>query len=123
MTGDTEKEQEPSSGEQQLNVLKRIHEILTKHSSTQTEFIPLLYHSLKQISKHPNNSSNSLDAATSSIRHRLKTAKTLLQQDPAAIELVSKTPEQWQLHIQEKKIELEKKTKHLQRLRESIQKQ
>ncbi|CDO95621.1 unnamed protein product [Kluyveromyces dobzhanskii CBS 2104] len=122
MNNDTEREQQ-SAEESEENVLKRIHDILTKNSSTQTEFIPLLYHSLKQISKHPNNSSNSLDAATSSIRHRLKTAKTLLQQDPAAIELVSKTPEQWQLHIQEKKIELEKKTKHLQRLRESVQKQ
>lgn len=127
-----EKDEQQSPGEAQKsqdlqeiqdNVLYKIHEILTKHSSTQSEFIPQLYHSLKLISKQPNNSSNSLDAATSSIRHRLKTAKALLQQDPQAIELLSKTPEQWQAHILKKRAELEKKKQHMQRLRENVQKQ
>lgn len=109
--------EDTATSTERAETLEKVYDILTKHSSTQTEFITLLYHSLKQISKNPNNSSNTLEAATASIRHRLKTAKSLLQQDTNSIELLSKSPEEWQTHISWKRQELEKKKELFSKLR------
>ncbi|SCU91810.1 LAFA_0F05996g1_1 [Lachancea sp. 'fantastica'] len=78
-------------------------------SSPSVEFIPHLYYAIHQVKKDPNSSTASLEAATSSIRHRLKQCKAHLAQNHECRELLSSTPAEWNVTLAQREKDLEAK--------------
>lgn len=84
------------------------------------EFIPHLFYSLHQIRKDPNNSANQLETATSFIKHRLKSCRSLIANNEDCKRLLSKTTKEWHEHIKNRQKELQVKRKVLNDLSAKI---
>lgn len=103
--------------------LKKIHHALSPEpdkGNTSSEFIPHLFYSLHQLKKEPNNSSNSFETATSSIRHRLKLCKSHISESGECKALLSKSCDEWEQVIQQKQKEIEVKRQVLESLGDNI---
>ncbi|CCK69810.1 Cse2p KNAG_0D00580 [Huiozyma naganishii CBS 8797] len=85
-----------------------------------SEFIPHIFYALNQITRDPNNVSNHLESSTGFIRHRLRTCKELIAENSECMELLSRTPEEWEQELAFKEQELRIKGALLETLRERI---
>ncbi|SCU78217.1 LANO_0A02432g1_1 [Lachancea nothofagi CBS 11611] len=90
-------------------------------SSPSIEFIPQLYYALHQLKKDPNSSTNSLDAATLSIRHRLKQCKAHLAENDECRELLSQTPAEWDKTLTQRQNHLDSKREVFRALEQQVQ--
>ncbi|CUS23334.1 LAQU0S09e02432g1_1 [Lachancea quebecensis] len=91
-----------------------------QNSSQSSEFIPQLYYALHQVKKDPNSSANSLETATSSIRHRLKQCKSHIAESEECRALLSKTPEEWESALQQRQKDLALKQQVFARLEQQV---
>ncbi|CCC67025.1 hypothetical protein NCAS_0A04670 [Naumovozyma castellii] len=94
--------------------------VLSSTSSSSPEFIPHLYYSLYQIRKDPNNATNQLETSTGFIRHRLKTCKSLIEDNADCKKLLAKSTDDWNVYLKQQEAELEVKKKVLHDLSERI---
>lgn len=100
--------------------LYQIYCLLTQQSHSQQEFIPQLFYALYQLKKEPNNGSNSLEMYTSSIRHRLKSCKAILENNPECINLLRISCDDWPNLLQKRQKELEMRESVLNRLNDRV---
>ncbi|AET37870.1 Cse2p Ecym_2117 [Eremothecium cymbalariae DBVPG len=102
---------EPPASDRTLNnqTLNQVYATLTKNTSQQPEFIPQIFYALHQFKEDSKSGGNSLETATSSIRHRIKLCKSYLREDPHCIELLSRPYEDWPQVVEQKQQEIETK--------------
>ncbi|SCU80263.1 LADA_0B06040g1_1 [Lachancea dasiensis] len=113
-----------AAGSMENSHLAQIEALLAPNSAQESptvEFIPQLSYALHQVKKDPNSSTNSLEAATSSIRHRLKQCKAHLAENAACRELLSQTPAEWSKVLEQRQRNLDAKRQVFQQLEEQVQ--
>lgn len=116
---ETQSQQSPQDGPQQQPQTSRSGTVPVAATST-AEFIPQIFYSLHQIRKEPNNFGNQLETSTAFIKHRLKSCKALIANDENCKNLLSKTPQEWHEHMQNREKELQVKRKVLEDLKNKI---
>lgn len=89
-------------------------------TNANTEFIPHIFYTLYKIQKDPNNSSNQLENKTGVIKHRLRSCKTLIKDSNSVVELLGKSPEEWEQFIASRDRELQLKKNVLLDLQRKI---
>ena len=89
-------------------------------TNANTEFIPHIFYTLYQIQKDPNNSNNQLENKTGVIKHRLRSCKSLIRESNSVVELLGKTPEEWEQFIANRDRELQLKKNVLLNLQSKI---
>lgn len=103
--------------------LAQIEELLApdaQSSGQYSEFIPQLYYALHQVKTDPSSSSNTLETATSSIRHRLKQCKAHIAENAECRTLLSQTPAEWETTLAQRQEDLDQKRMVLVRLDQQV---